>query len=75
MLCGDTCVAAPNLRTHISMQRKVDPETGKTGFEKQLEVFFVFVIQCRLCTVWVYLAFGESKSHKGTLFLQKWRPG
>ena len=38
MLCGDTSVEAPNLRTHVSILKKVDSATEKTGFEKQLQV-------------------------------------
>ena len=38
MLCGDTSIAAPNLRTQVFMLSSEDPETGKTGFEKQLQV-------------------------------------
>jgi protein tyrosine phosphatase len=38
VLCGDTSVSAANLQIHINKKSKIDSETGKTGFEKDLEI-------------------------------------
>jgi netrin-G3 ligand len=38
MLCGNTSVAAPDLRTHVFMLSSKDPDTRKTGFERQLQI-------------------------------------
>ena len=38
VLCGDTSVSALNLQIHIRQQSQADSQTGKTGFEKDLEV-------------------------------------
>ena len=38
VLCGDTSVSVLNLQIHIRQQNQADSQTGKTGFEKDLEV-------------------------------------
>ena len=41
VLCGDTSVAATDLRKHVFMLKEVDPATGKTGLVKELQVRFL----------------------------------
>ena len=40
LMCGDTSIAAPvkDAKEKVAELAKVDPKTGKTGFETQFEV-------------------------------------
>lgn len=38
VLCGDTSVLAANLQIHIRQLNTINSETGKTGFERDLEI-------------------------------------
>ena len=40
LMCGDTSIAAPvkDAKDKVAELAKVDPKTGKTGFETQFEV-------------------------------------
>lgn len=45
-MCGDTSIAAPvkDAKEKVGELTKVDPKTGKTGFEVQFEVGFIISI-------------------------------
>jgi netrin-G3 ligand len=38
VLCGDNRVEAPNLKKHIAALKEIDEQTGKSGFQKQLDL-------------------------------------
>ena len=80
MLCGDTSVTAPDLRKRICQLDASDPETGKTGFQKHLEVISN-LLSSRFSDVIVFvlllvcLASQQSESWETSIFLQWWYEG
>ena len=55
-MCGDTSIAAPvkDAKEKVAELAKVNPKTGKTGFEKQFEVA-AFCYLLNMCIYQIFL--------------------